>query len=230
MGTRRTFLVGTLAVTLGVGGVMTDLSAKRRKRRRHKRRQRGATLDDVLAVLSPLAERMLYGVRDEGTPLATLEERLAAGKEIEALCGTQSKLAVRALQRHGLAARLVGALREPYGPDNSHVMLEVRAGGAWHCYDIMSNTQAVGADGRSLSVVDWCAAREQHWRRIATDANWPRTDAEIADIYRRVMGTPWLSDYRGRGVFHDPARAAAIVAARPWLHPVSEQEWLALLA
>jgi transglutaminase-like putative cysteine protease len=69
-----------------------------------------------------------------------LEAELERGETVEALCGTQAHLAVRELRRQGLTARSVGALREPYGPDNSHVMLEVRVGGAWQCYDVMGNT------------------------------------------------------------------------------------------
>jgi hypothetical protein len=78
--------------------------------------------------------------------------------------------------------------------------------------------------------VAWCAASERHWQRIATDPNWPRTDDQIADIYERVMGTPWVEDKGGRGVFHYPPNAERIMAARSWLHPVDRPTWDALLA
>jgi hypothetical protein len=217
--TRRAVILGGIGVPLGDTAV-----AKRRQRSKD---EPPANHD---AILSDLAGRMVFGVRDEGRPLEELEANLSRGETVEALCGIHAHLAVRELRRLGITSRRVGALREPYGPDNSHVLLEVRVGGAWQCYDVMGNTQAIDGDDNGLSIVAWCAASERHWRRIATDPNWPRSDEELSGLYERVLGTPWVEDGGGFAVFHDLENAEAITTARPWLHPVDLQAWLDLLA
>jgi hypothetical protein len=224
IGTRRAFLLGGLSLALA--GPSTAKRRKHKKRKRDNEKQVTQSHDTILA---DLAERMVFGVRDEGTSLEDLEAILARGEVVEALCGTHANLATRELRRQGVMARRVGALQEPYGGDSSHVMLEVRVNGAWQCYDIMSNTQAIDSSGKGISVVAWCAANGPRWRRIASDANWPQTDAELDGIYARVLETPWIEDASGYAVFHDPARASAIVAARSWLVPVDRETWQALL-
>lgn len=231
IGTRRLVLVGSVSVAFSHAA-----EGKRRKKAKHRKARKtkkkpASTAIDHDAILSDLASRVRYGLRDDELSVAALEKRLADGETVECQCTNHSMLAARAIQRAGGRARVVGSFLYPFneGPNTGHVMMEVRVDGQWHCYDVMCNVQAVDANGQGCSLEAWCASSEPRWRRIADDeAVYPREE-HLAAIYDRLLGTPWVavSDSPLRAVFYDPDPddAALIMKTYKWLDKVNQSEW-----
>jgi hypothetical protein len=227
-GTRRLVLAG------GMGSLLAEgVEAKRRKKksRKKKNKSRETTPVDYDSILSDLASRMRYGLRDDQLSIAALENRLARGEIIECQCTNHSWMGVRAIERAGGRARLVGSFMYPFneGPDTGHVMMEVRVDGQWFCYDLMCNVQAVDANGQGCSLEDWCASPEPRWRRIADDETVYPLEEHLPAIYNRLLQTPWVAvkDSPFQAIFYDAdsSDAALIMKNYKWLDKVNLSEW-----
>lgn len=226
-GTRRFIVLGTLAI--GLRGTAEAKRHKRGKRRKEHARNRGPVDHDK--ILAGLVTQLRFGLADDNLSLRDLEQKIARGAVVECRCTRQSQLAVRAINRAGGRARVVGAFMYPFntGPDTGHVMMEVRDGGAWLCYDVMGKVQAIDADGVGSSLENWCASPEPLWRRIGDDGGFYPTEQDLAAIYAKLLQTPWVgvNENPFRAVFRDAdsADAALIADTYSWLRHVADAEW-----
>lgn len=132
----RRELVACMAV---LGLQPSSISAGRKKPRpkqKKKRRNRGkraVSIAQVDAVLRPLAELMWHGEDDEALSIGELEKLIAGGRRVTILCTDQAVLAVRALTRAGISARLINPFYAgPWGGESwGHTAIEVKAEGRW---------------------------------------------------------------------------------------------------
>ena len=241
-GTRRLVLAGGAGLFLAEGA-----DAKRRKKKsgnknQHKKKNKkhkkssNAADADFDAILSDLASTMRYGLRDDKLSLDALENKLARGEIIEVQCTNHSLMGIRAVERAGGRARLVGAFMYPFneGENTGHVMMEARIGDQWVCYDLMCNVQAVDAAGNACSLEDWCASSDHYWRRIADDETVYPLEEHLLAIYSRLLHTPWVAvkDNPLRAIFYDAdqADAALILKTYKWLDKVNQLDWKKAMA
>jgi hypothetical protein len=241
-GTRRLVLAGGVGLLLAEG-----TEAKRRKKKsnnknnkkndkKHKKKHKKNKPStsgpvDYDAILADLATKMRFGLRDDQLSVDALEKKLSSGEIIECQCTNHALMGVRAVRRAGGRARVVGAFLYPFneGPNTGHVMMEVRMGSQWVCYDIMCNVQALDANGNPCSLETWCASSEHRWRRIADDETAYPLEQHLAAIYDRLLDTPWVGvkDSPFGAIFYDPdpSDAALIMKNYSWLDKVSLSEW-----
>ncbi len=244
-GTRRLVLTGGAGLLLAGGAdakrgkkKSNGKNSNKSKHKKKKQKNKPVAPDavDYDAILTDLASRMRYGLRDDQLSPGALEDKLARGEIIECQCTNHSLMGVRAVQRAGGRARLVGALLYPFneGPNTGHVMMEARIGGQWVCYDLMCNVQALDANGNACSLETWCASPEHHWRRIADDETVYPLEEHLPAIYDRLLKTPWVGvkDNPFRAIFYDtdPGDAALIMKNYSWLNKVNLSDWKRAMA
>jgi hypothetical protein len=229
-GTRRLIILGGLGLGLcGTAEAKRQKRNKRNKKRKQDRRPRGPVDHDT--ILAGLVTLLRFGLADDKLSLRALEQKIARGAVVECQCTRQSQLAARAINRAGGRARVVGAFMYPFntGPNTGHVMMEVRDGDHWVCYDVMGKVQAVDANGVGCSLAEWCTSSEHLWRRIGDDGGFYPREQDLAAIYARLLHTPWvgINESPFKAVFYDAdvADAALIAKTYPWLRQVPETDW-----
>lgn len=215
--------------------------AKQRKKHRGKGRKdssdkefekpRGTVADSIL---TPLASMIGQGFAHEGLTPEELESRIAQGERVIVLCGLQSTLGVRALQRAGIEARMVNPMtREAWdGGSDAHVQLEARLDGRWQVYDMTYNAQAVDSKGRGIDISTLCLQREHRWRKFAKDPVWEDGNTHsvrnVVKWYDRVLQIP-IIEHGGFWCFNDDANRARIEGIHHSYHYVDAPTWAQLI-
>lgn len=234
IGTRRLILLGSASLALHETALADRKKKPKQQKKKNKRRKKkkGAAGDvDHNAILANLATQLRYGLRDDKVSIENLESRLAKGEIVECQCSNQAWLGLRAVNRAGGKARMVGSFGYPYnpGPEDGHVMMEVYSGGQWLCYDVMGKVQALDDNGNPCSLDEWCASQQPGWRRFADDGGYYPQESELPRIYASILGTPWLarSENPLQGIFYsqDAKDASKILSTYKWLEKVSLKEW-----
>lgn len=187
---RRSVIVASAALALG----LHPLAAKKKKRRK-------GFAPKADAILTTLCQHHIHGERDETPDIAALLARIDAGETIETRCGFIAQVSVMALERAGIAARLVGVVTrgELTGVSDGHTLLEAREKGRWTAYDPTFNRAAPYGVG----VVAQCAG-PMRWRTLTHD-DLCHTQCDIIldpGFDARDFGIPAI--WQGIGyVFHD---------------------------
>jgi GAF domain-containing protein len=171
----------------------------------------------IEAILGSLASQQAHGWRQDNVPLDELEAEVAQGQHIAVSCGTISSLGIRAAERAGYRARMVGAFtrEQMNGFDDGHIMFEVRLNEGWTVVDLDNNRMAPPGTGISELV------RDPRWVLIAHDSPYDKADlatdpnhdydlytyTHLKAWYRHVLGVPLIW---ANGViwFHDAAQQA----------------------
>lgn len=231
----RRELVACMAV---LGLQPSSISAGRKKPRpkqKKKRRNRGkraVSIAQVDAVLRPLAELMWHGEDDEALSIGELEKLIAGGRRVTILCTDQAVLAVRALTRAGISARLINPFYAgPWGGESwGHTAIEVKAEGRWQVFDPTGNAQLVDGQGRGMDISTACVTRPISTRPFASDPLWAWDGApdDLSAYYERMFQIPVIR-HGDFWCFHDAANRARIEGiGRSW-RMVSAKEWQKLI-
>ncbi len=236
---RRTVITGMMA--LAASPVFGE--AKSRKKGRGKGSKKGRRDEERIkprgtvadSVLAPLAKMIGQGFTHEGLTPDELEYRIAQGERVIVLCGLQSILGVRALQRAGIEARMVNPMtREAWdGGSDAHVQLEARLDGRWQVYDMTYNAQAVDSKGHGIDISTLCLRREHRWRKFAKDPVWEDgTSHSVRDVrrwYMRILQIP-IIEYGGFWCFNDDTNRDRIEALHHSYHYVDAATWAQIVS
>lgn len=229
---RRALLTGSLALAavplVGQAKARKHKDKTKRTDKRKRTPEKGPSRARVDGVLGPLCEHMVHGLTDDDRSLEDLEAMLAAGQRIVVQCSKQSMLAIRALGRAGITARMVNPLwRGDWTTTDSwgHTSMEVRMGDHWEVFDPTGNAQLVDRRGRGMDVSTACRTRPILTRPFAADPLWAwEGPGDLLAYYEKIFQIP-VVEHAGYWRFHDTADRARIEAIHFSWRWASREEW-----
>ena len=190
---------------------------------------RYVTVPEVDDILSPLAEQMWHGIDDDSRSLDELEAMIASRQRVMVLCSNQSMLAIRALNRQGIAARMINPLYNGTWNDLDgwgHTSMEVRVEGRWQVFDMTGNSQLVDSNGVGMDVSTACSTRPILTRPFAFDDLWAWSGAptDLQSYYERIFEIP-IIESNSFWRFHDEANRARIQRLGPSWRWANGKAW-----
>ncbi len=241
-----------LAGSLGLAASPATSFAKSRKNTRHGQKKKGkkkarnkdknkkpltltyrsaSSVAQVDAILGPLSEKMGHGDTHEGLSLDELEALMNQGVRLVILCGNQSSLAIRALSRAGIDARLINPLTNEPWQNNAafgHTSMEVRVEDRWQVFDMTGNAQLVDSQGVGLDVSTACQTRPLLYRSFAFDPLTTTPNSALNDLqayYEWVFQIPIIRSDDLWWRFHDARNRDRIESIDHSWHWATGKEW-----
>lgn len=238
---RRILLAGSMSLIAipATGFAKSRKNSRKKKKNKNKTNKKkpgnlkyrsASSVAQVDSILGPLAEKIEHGDVHEGLSLDELEALMAQGVRLIVLCGNQSSLAIRALNRAGIDARLINPLTNEPWQDNAafgHTSMEVRVEDRWQVFDMTGNAQLVDSQGVGMDVSTACQTRPLLYRSFAFDPinSSPNALDDLQAYYEFVFQIPIIRSDDLWWRFHDAANRDRIQSIDHSWHWATGKEW-----